>query len=148
MKNSITISIPFSFKGEDFNPTCTVDLDEQMQKNGEIPCLYTHLAAESGISPYSYEHDVMMMGEMLFDHAEGLADTYIVDAQFDIEGFERAWREQRLQDQLQEIAERCMAVEKFADAPALKASLLEAFELGRDAGRSERQIRSTPAPGF
>jgi len=148
MKNRITISLPFSFKGQDFNPTCTVDLDEQMRQNGELPCLYTHLAAEAGISPYSYEHDVMMMGEMVFDHAEGLAAAYVADGEFDAEAFEQAWHQQKRYDDLASIARRRMEVASLDDVPELKETLLEAFELGREAGRAERQIHSTPMPGF
>lgn len=143
MNNSITISIPFSFKGKDLNPTCRVDLDRLMQ-TGSLPCLYTHLANECGISPYSYEHDVMMMGDMEFDSAEGLAADFLRDGAFDSEGFEKAWLERKKRSDLEAIARRCMEVERLGDVPGLEQALLEAWELGW----SEKKIDSTPMPGF
>lgn len=130
MKNRITISLPFSFRGETFRPSCSIDLDEQMQL-GELPCLYTHLANENGIDIYSHEYDVMMMGELQVDHAEGLAAEFIHDGRFDSEGFVKRWHEQQLHDRLQAIAGRHLAVEKLEEAPELKAALTAAWELGR-----------------
>ncbi len=52
MKNSITIALPFSFKGETFRPISVIDLDDHMER-GSIPCLYTHLANENHIDIYS-----------------------------------------------------------------------------------------------
>ena len=42
MKNRITVSLPFSFKGETFSPKSTIDLDEKMHTYGSIPCLYPY----------------------------------------------------------------------------------------------------------
>jgi len=149
MKNRITISIPFCFKGEEFTPTCIVDLDEQMKRYGSLPCLYTHLAEENGISPYSYEHDVMMMGDIEYADVEGLASAFIDDGRFDTEGFEKAWHQQRVTSQLREIAARHLGVDNLDKAPETKNALQEAFELGIEEGKATaRQIRSTPLSGF
>lgn len=151
MKNSITVSLPFSFKGKEFCPRSTIDLDEEME-NGGIPCLYTHIANENNISPYSYEHDVMMMAELVFEGMEGAAKEFIHDGNFDIAGFERKWKQQKLERSLQEIVTRQFGSNNDETTvehnPALKEALLEAYELGKEAGRAEATIQSTTDPLF
>lgn len=149
MKNIITVSLPFSFKGKELCPRSTIDLDEEMESGG-IPCLYTHIANENGISPYSYEHDVMMMAELVFEGMEGAAKAFIHDGIFDVEGFEAKWKQQKLEQSLHGIANRHLGSDN-TDArlnSTLKGALLEAYELGREAGRVEATIQSTTDPLF
>lgn len=148
MKNSITVSLPFSFKGKTFNPRCVIDLDEHMEVFASIPCLYTHLAKESGISEYSYEHDVMMMGILEFEKAEGLAAEFISNGDFDREGFQAKWCENRLDDQIQEVATRCMGIDQLEDRADLKKALLEAYQLGIKGSESGNKFTVPPASAF
>lgn len=148
MKNRITVSLPFCFKGKTFNPRCTIDLDEHMGLLGSIPCLYTHLANENGIDEYSYEHDVMMMGDLEFEQAEGMAAEFICDGNFDSEGFQARWRENKLHGLLEDIATRCTGVDHLEDQSDLKKALLEAYQLGASTSKSTNQIHSTPQQSF
>ena len=148
MKNRITVSLPFSFKGETFNPKCTIDLDEHMQTFESLPCLYTHIANENGIDIYSYEHDVMMMAEMEFEAVEGMAAGFIQDSHFDIEGFEKEWKKRKGHKLIQEIAEQRMNIADLEDHHDLKAALLDAYEAGIKDGRAEKAIHSTTDPLF
>jgi len=129
MKNQITVSLPFSFRGETFNPKCTIDLDEHMRLDSTYS-LYTHLASENGIDPYSYEHDVMMMGTLEFEDAEGIAAEFIHDGIFDIEGFRARWHERELHKQIQGIAARCMGIDQISEHDGLEKALFEAYQLG------------------
>ena len=152
MKNIVTVSIPFSFKGETYAPRSTINLDEHMELNG-IPCLYTHIAEENNISPYSYEHDVMMMSDLEFEHVEGMVDDFIRDGQFDTEGFESRWKEMKLIEDIQTIATRHLNSGNdehiLEHNSALKSALLEAYELGREAERSHQlAIHSTTSTVF
>jgi hypothetical protein len=151
-KNIITVSIPFSFKGETYSPRSTINLDEHMELAG-IPCLYTHIAEENNISPYSYEHDVMMVADLEFEHAEGMVAEFIHDGHFDTQGFEDKWKELKLIEDIQAIATRWLgsgSIETDIDQnPALKSALLEAYELGRETGRLHHQaIHSTTGSVF
>lgn len=131
----LTISLTFCFKGETYTPRACIDLDAQMGTTGELPCLYTHLAAANNIDPYSYEHDVMMMEELVFEAAEGLAAAYLHDGAFDSEGFEAAWHEQRLLAHLQAIASQLLGVDDLSAHPHIHQALTEAYRLGRDEPR-------------
>lgn len=148
MKNRMTVSLPFSFKGKEHCPRSTIDLDEHMQKFGFIPCLYTLVANENGIDIYSYEHDVMMMARMEFSNVEGIAADFIHDHQFDGDGFESRWHEQKRYETLQDISQRLMNLSDLSSQPELEAALTEAYETGRSTGKAEKVIHSTTDPLF
>jgi hypothetical protein len=131
MKNRLTYSLPFSFKGENFSPRCTIDLDEHMNM-GSLPCLYTHLANVNRIDVYSHEYDVMMMGDIEFEAAEGLAAEFVRDGRFDSEGFQARWHENSLINAMQVIASDCMGIDDLAAYPELKNALLKAFRQGQE----------------
>ncbi len=129
MKNSLTYTIPFSFRGEIFKPTCIIDLDQQV-KLGALPCLYRHLANENQIDVYSHEYDVMMMGEIVFESAEGVAKDFISENRFDFEGFSRAWENNKHDDAFQAIVAEHMSIEGIGAIDGLKESLHAAYQLG------------------
>lgn len=129
MKNSLTYAIPFSFKGERFSPSCTIDLDRQLEL-GALPCLYRHLANENRIDIYSHEYDVMMMGEVVFERAEGLAEAFFSESHFDFEGFRSAWKSRQHQLTLQAIASQHMNIDDMSDIEGLEASLQAAYQMG------------------
>ncbi|MDT8376287.1 MAG: hypothetical protein RQ867_06035 [Mariprofundaceae bacterium] len=130
----LTITLPFSFKGKTFRPACRINLDEMMEK-GSIPCLYTHLANENRIDVHSYEYDVMMMGELEFNEAEGMVAEFVHDGVFDSEGFQTRWHERKVHNLMQDVATRCMGIEQLEEHADLRKALLEAYRLG--AGGSE-----------
>ena len=57
MKNSITATIEFDFKGERFTPSLEIDLNEHMQAIGKLPDFHGLIAAANSIGIYSYEYD-------------------------------------------------------------------------------------------
>ncbi|MCF7821061.1 MAG: hypothetical protein K9M17_01310 [Mariprofundaceae bacterium] len=145
--SSLTITLPFSFKGKIFRPDCRIDLDELMEK-GSIPCLYTHLANENRIDIHSYEYDVMMMSDMEFSDATGMAIRFVHGDKFDVKGFESEWNEKRVDMQLQQIANRHMNQTDIEQHPRLKQALVEAYRLGTKSAGIEKEIHSTTSPGF
>jgi hypothetical protein len=134
----LTISLTFCFKGETYTPRTTIDLDALMEAAGELPCFYNYLAEVSHISPYSYEHDVMMMEELEFESAEGLAANHLHGDTFDSEAFQAAWHEQKLLANLQAIAARHMGVDDLPAQPQLQQALVAAYRLGRHEPRHEQ----------
>ncbi|GAV19358.1 hypothetical protein MMIC_P0292 [Mariprofundus micogutta] len=146
MKNTLTYSISFSFKGIVHKPQCVLDLDHFMIR-GEIsiPLLYEHLARSNNIDAYSYEHDVLMMSDIEFESAEGLATEFLHDGQFDCDGFESRWRTESLHCAIQEIASRCMGIEDMTTLSGLKEALLEAIELGKKEQRHVLSAVNKPA---
>ena len=146
-ENALTITLPFSFKGKTFQPGCRINLDELMEKDS-IPCLYTHLANENRIDIYSHEYDVMMMSDIKFSDATGMAARFVHDGNFDIEGFKSEWEEKRVDEQLQQIVNRHMNPADLEQHPQLKQALAEAYRLGRESAGVKKEIHSTTPPGF
>lgn len=98
---------------------------------GSLPCLYTHIANVNRIDVHSYEYDVMM-GELKFIAAEGMAAEFFLDGSFDSEGFQARWHEKRLFDVMQAIASDCMGIDDLAAKTELRNALMEAFRQGQE----------------
>lgn len=134
VKSSITVRVQFDFKGEAYRPSATLDLDRQMALHGELPDFYQWLGKAGRIDPYSYQYEVLESCELEFADATGMAAEFLQDGNFDVQGFQQYWFEQRRLGLLQDIARRHMAVEDLEQQPELKAALLEAYEAGQDNG--------------
>lgn len=131
MKNIITASIHFSFKGERHSPTLTLEIDKHLLATGTLPNLYPLIAKENNYDMYSYEYEMMQAEPVKFSNAQGLIENYIVDGQLDHTAFISAWQEYRTVEKLQQIAEQHMGVNDFSQHPKLKDALLEAYNSGK-----------------
>ena len=132
MKNSIHISVDYSFKGETFSPSAVIDLDSLATKE-ERPDFHALLARLAGIDTYSYAFEVMQQTALHFSQATGLAGDYLHDGDFDFAGFAAAAREERIVQQLQDIAIRVLDIDDLKQHPRIKEALLQAFRLGNPA---------------
>jgi len=134
-KNSVSASIEFHYRGELYSASLTVDLDQLMEnKTSESPeilsSLHHLLATKMGIDKYSYHFEMLLGEEICFDNAQGIVTDYLQETRFDISGFEAAWHEDKMLDQLQSIATRLLDVDDIEQQPALKNALLEAYQAG------------------
>lgn len=136
MKNSIDARVTFSFKGEEYSPSATIDLDDCLQQLGSLPPLHSVLAKANGIDTYSYLYEVMEMSEIYFENPQGIAVGCVTDGRFDQKAFELKWRESLVLTSLQSIAERELGVQDLEQQPDLKRALLQAYTLGAEAGES------------
>ncbi len=137
MKNSFTITLEFSYKGENFELAASVDLDEYMQKMKGIPNLHDLIARQNGIDSYSYQYEVLTSEELQFSEVQGFAAEYIAGSEFDAEGFAERWRQERIAVSVAAIAQRVMGISDLAAQPSLKQALLEAYRAGQATSASE-----------
>ena len=131
MKNCITISVEFYFKGEKLSPSMVIDLDahiENQQTPESFPLL---LARSNNMDLYSYEYEMLQAEELVFSDAQGLAKAFLNDGYFDFEGFEQAWHEDHIAESVAKIAKEHLDVDDLSTQPELKAALIEAFKLGQ-----------------
>lgn len=133
MKNSIDAAVTFSFKGETYSPSATIDLDALMRERGSLPHLYSLLATENGIDTYSYLYEVMEQSPIRFVNAQGAAADYVENETLDIEGFQKQWQQKQVLDVLQAIASRELNIDDLETRPELKNALLEAYYSGKRA---------------
>ncbi|PWB57835.1 MAG: hypothetical protein C3F18_03560 [Nitrosomonadales bacterium] len=134
MKNSIDAHVEFSFKGETYAPSATIDLDDLLEHHGSLPQIHALLAEKHGIDTYSYLYEVMQETEIIFSNAEGLAAEFLINGEFDMETFAARWQENRILGQLQAIALRELGVDHLDRHPALKNALFQAYRLGKISG--------------
>lgn len=134
MKNSITVKIPFWFKGELFEPSLVFNLDDWAQRNEDgHPNFISSVAKANGIGSYSYELEVMESSEAVFENATGVAVAFL-DAesqQFDFIGFKQRWISENYLAQLNSITEKHLNHALEAGSP-LHNSLMDAFILGKN----------------
>ena len=133
MKNTIQITVEFSFKGEAYRPSMVVDLDQLVQ-DGDMPDLHDlhdMLAMQNGIDTYSYAFEVMQQAPLCFDQAEGLARECLRDGVLDIALFIEKHQEAGMLGMLQEVASRELGIEDLDGEPKIRDALIQAYSLGK-----------------
>ena len=130
MINSVRVTIIFSFKGNNFNPSSVIDFDRHLENENTFPEFFQIVARDNNIDRYSYEFEVMEMGRYQFSEATGLAEKFCSTENFDIEGFQRAWESQSLEKKLSTIAQQQLSIDDLDLQPNLKQALLQAYSLG------------------
>lgn len=131
--NRIDAHIEFSFRGESYDLSSTLDLDRVLEKYLTLPSLHIVLAIEHGIDTYSYLYEVMQEEEIRFDNAQGMAAEFLKDGVFDLEGYTAHWGEHLRIAPLQVIAQQEMGIDDLDRHPQLKSALLRAYQLGVEA---------------
>lgn len=131
MKNSVVASVIFYFKGEKHAPSMVIDLDELMERDGGLKNLHHSIAVANNIDSHSYEYEMMMADDILFEQPEGMAVEYLNDGQFDMDGFKAKWGEQQVVEAVRPIAESCVGITDLDGKPKLKAALIAAYLAGK-----------------
>jgi len=131
LKNSIEVRVEFSFKGVDYAPAATVDLDLLMERGGKLLDLYSYLARQHNIDTYSYLYDAMESHDISFDKPAGLAIRCFRDGAFDQQAFEELWFEQKQVKGLADIAKHHLNIDDLEKHSDIKAALLAAYKAGK-----------------
>jgi hypothetical protein len=131
MKNIVTASIEFSFKGKTLSPSITIELDPYLIGGGSLPNLCQMIAKVNNFDMYSYEYEMMQAETILFSDAQGFVAEFITAGNLDITAFEAAWHENKALEKLLTIAETHMNITDFGQHIELKKALLDAYLLGK-----------------
>ena len=134
MNNSIDATVTFSFKGETYTPSTTIDLDVLMREHGSLPRLHYILAMTNKIDTYSYLYEVMEQSPIRFVNAQGAVADFVRNEVLDIVAFQEYWLQSRVIDMLQSIASRELNIDDLEKHAKLKKALLEAYDCGKSAG--------------
>lgn len=132
MQNSIEAHVEFSFKGDDYSLSSTIDLDKLLEHHDSLPPLHAILAKEHGIDSYSYLYEVMQEADIEFRNAQGIATGFLVNGEFDRAALEADWNNLRILSQLGPIASRMLGITDLNQHQALKNALVMAYNLGRE----------------
>lgn len=131
MKNSVCVEIRFSFKGESFAPSARIDLDQYLQKGQPVPDFFQLVARVNHIDPYSYQYEVMEVGQYVFSAASGLAVDFCQPQHFDVAGFTAAWQKQQELKIVAEIARKQLQIDDLSQHEDIRRALLQAYRQGK-----------------
>jgi len=131
IKNTIKATIPFSFKGLEHSPSVVIDLDVFSQGEQTIDNIFHLVANENKIDNYSYEYEMLESAQVFFSEPTGIANEFMSENTFDLEGFKQRLNETQYLNTLQDIAKQTMGIEHLEENEALKSALKKAFEAGR-----------------
>jgi len=131
MNNTITASISFDFKGQSYNPSATLDLDQLMEQHGSLPELYSLLATVNQIDSYSYEYEMMVSETVQFSNAQGWVTQFCKETHFDQLAFEQHWHEKQAFNLLAPAIKEQLGIDDIEQHPAIKSVLVSAYQLGK-----------------
>ena len=140
MKNSIVVTIPFSFKGEELAPSSVIDLDQFCEQGHPLTILHQHVATENKIGKYSYEYEVIESSSLIFSDATGLAIEFCKGGQFDLEAYKKYIEEIQIMSSLQSIALEVMGINNLEQHADLKEALLRAYRKGKPIEKQEPDV--------
>ena len=131
MKNNITISVEFYFKGEKLSPSMIIDLDEHIKNKKNIESFAPLLATSNNMDLYSYEYEMLQAEEFVFSNAQGLAEEFLQNGCFDFEGFKQGLHNQNISSAISKIAKTYLDIDDLSTQSKLEIALIEAFKLGQ-----------------
>lgn len=132
MKNTLTATIHFSFKGVNHSPSTSIELDRYLETTGTLPDLYQLIARENDFDLYSYEYEIMQAQDISFSNSQGLVSEFIKDGALNFTEFKSVFEKVKVLNQLQDLANEHMQIEDLAQQPDLKEALLQAYALGKN----------------
>ena len=130
MKNTIKVTIPFSFKGVEYNPSSIIDLDVFIQGDQALDSIFQIVANENKIDNYSYEYEVLESSPKFFSDPTGIATDFHSENGFNLKGFKEKFVDNDIFGSLSEIAKDALGIKNLNDHDDLKVALLEAYKLG------------------
>jgi hypothetical protein len=132
MKNTIKVTIPFSFKGVEYTPSSTIDLDLFTLGDQTIDSVFQLVANENKIDNYSYEYEVLESATKFFSEPTGLAGDYLSDNQFDLVGFKQGQKQSNINQVVQQIATEFLEINNLDDVAHkdIQQALIKAYQAG------------------
>jgi len=130
--NTITATIEFGFKGQQFVLDTPLDLDELMQKHNSIPPLYDYIAHIHNIDNYSYEYEILLGETIQFSHASTWVADFVENKHFDQVTFAQQWQERNILEKLAPKIKQ-LDIDDIQQHPQLKDLILTAYNYGKQA---------------
>ena len=130
--NKITATIPFSFKGNDYKPSITIDLDEYSVNHDDFSTLFHQVATENKIDSYSYEYEVLESSPVFFSQPTGLAKDFLINENhFDLPGYKQKAQENEIINTVSAIAKERLDIDNLNTEEELKKALMDAYLAGK-----------------
>jgi hypothetical protein len=133
MKNTVIVQVNFSFKGENFTPSITIELDDFVKHSGNFSSLYSKIAQQNKIDTYSYAYEIMEASELTFHSARGNVIEFIVDGKCDLDAYRESLIQTNRLIELEKIASEVLGIADFTakDNDDIKEALSRAYRAGQ-----------------
>ncbi len=133
MKNTVVVQVNFSFKGENFTPFITLELDDFVKHNGSLINLYPKIAQQNKIDTYSYAYEIMEASELIFHSATGNVVDFIVDGKCNLEAYREYLTQTNRLIELEKIASEVLNIDNLSakDNKGIKEALTRAYNAGK-----------------
>jgi len=129
MKNLITASVEFYFKGEKISASLDLDLDPIIHSNQTLPNFYPLLASSLNLDIYSYEYEMMQSEEISFSSTNSIVKKEIVDGKFDFLNYKRKRDALQFEENIQNILNHYFTPEELNQNSKIKSALIAASRL-------------------
>ena len=132
--NTIIVTIPFSFRGEDHTPSLKIDLNDFAKKDVDASVLFHLVAIENRIDTYSYQYEVLESSCIVYSQATGAASQFLNNGEFDFEGFKACIKQTGVADILADIAKTSLQISNLdkTEHAAIRKALLQTFIAGQE----------------
>lgn len=131
MKNTVTVQVNFSFRGEDFSPTMELELDAYAKINDGFNHLYPAIAQANDIDTYSYAYEVMEASSLVFNNPQGNVVDFVNEGQCDLAAYKHFLQETEMLGELEKIAEATLSVDLHKpENDGIKTALIAAYKAG------------------
>ncbi|PCI68141.1 MAG: hypothetical protein COB38_09050 [Gammaproteobacteria bacterium] len=129
MKNLITASIEFYFKGEKISASVDLDLNSIILSHQELPDFYPLLATSINLDIYSYEYEMMQAEEINFSSSNSLVEKEILQGKFDFPTYKKKRDALQLDEDIQNIIQRYFTNDELKNNSNIKTALIAASHL-------------------
>ena len=130
MKNTVTVTIPFSFKGKEHQPSIVVDLDNYLKHNQDFSGIFHLVATKNNIGNYSYEYEVLESSEIKISNPTGAAIDYLKGNTFDFEAYSQYLKNSEVTSKLETIAKETLNIDNLDAHNDIKEALRHAYNAG------------------
>lgn len=133
VKNTVTVQVDFSFKGESFSPEMVLELDLFAKINEDFSSLYSGIARKNNIDTYSYAFEVMEASPLVFHSPTGNVVDYITDGQCDLLAYREFIKGNKIELVLEKIALDKLGIDDIhhGDHATIKSALEQAYQAGK-----------------
>lgn len=132
MKNTVIVQVNYSFKGEDFTPSITLELDAYTKISNNFSGLHTKIAQQNKIDTYSYAFDAMEAYPLTFHSPTGNVVGFIKDGECDLTGYLAHLKQYEMMQKLEKIATDTLGMTDLShqDNKKIKHALTQAYNAG------------------
>jgi hypothetical protein len=134
MKNTVIVQVNYSFKGEDFTPSITLELDAYTKISDNFAGLHTKIAQQNKIDTYSYAFDAMEAYPLTFHSPEGNVIDYVNDGECDLAGYKAYLKQSEMMEEISQIATDILGITDINQQNniKIKEAMISSYNAGID----------------